>query len=267
MDNQMEVGGMPQAPGAAGMPEPQAPEQGAAEHAGCSCSEGGESSDCGCQSDQEAAMPGAQAAGPPPQGMPNPGMMGYAPPQGMPQPGMMGYAPPQGMPQPGMMGYAPPQGMPQPGMMGAPQPQGMPHPGMMGYAPPQGMPHPGMMGYAPPQGMPYPGPMGGPPPGKGPSGCDGHDHLGAPPLGTPFGPQPQPGAPFGQMFGMVNDIMNGKTDPTALAGLLDTSDTRFWKGLIVGAALTFLLTNTGIKDSVGNMVGGLFGGGKEPEAK
>ncbi len=238
---QMEAG---QAAGGAAMAQGQA--------GGPQAAEGQQGCSCGCE--EQVPESGGQAgpAGPPPQGWYQPGMMGYAPPQGMAQPGMMGYAPPQGVPQPGMMGYAPPQGMP--------------HPGMMGYAPPQGMPHPGMMG--------------GPPPGKGPSGCDCHDNPGAGmpqagpmagqvPPGNQFGqmfgfdPQMQPNGQFGQMFGMVSDVMNGKADPSALAGLLDTSDSRFWKGLLVGAAMTFLLTNTGVKDALGGMVGGLFGANKE----
>ena len=161
-----------------------------------------------------------------------------------------------------------PQGCHDPyaGLMAGPAPRAMPHPGMMGSPMPQAMPHPGMMGSPMPQAMPHPGMMGSPMPGAHPSGCSCHDNpsAGMPQAGPMTGQVP-PGSQFGQMFGVVNDIMNGKADPSTLAGLLDTSDPRFWKGMLMGAALTFLLTNASVKDSVSGLVGGLFGAGKDKD--
>jgi hypothetical protein len=72
-------------------------------------------------------------------------------------------------------------------------------------------------------------------------------------------------AQFGQMMGMVNDIVNGKADMSQVAGLLGSFDSRFWKGALVGAAIAFLLTNSTISDSVVGMFSGLWGGGSKED--
>ena len=235
------------------------------------------------------AMPGMMGGPQPPQpGMmggpqpPYPGMMGGPQP---PQPGMMGGPQPPypGMmggpqpPQPGMMGGPQPPypGMmggpqpPQPGMMGGPQP---PYPGMMGGPQP---PYPGMMGGPqPPQpGMmggpqpPQPGMMGGPQPSHHGSDCRCHEHpmSGMPHAGMMGAPGVDANNQFGQVFGMVTDLMNGKADMSSMAQFLDTSDPRFWKGALVGAALALLLTSSSVKNSISGLMGGLFGSSQDQD--
>jgi hypothetical protein len=143
------------------------------------------------------------------------------------------------------------------------------HPGMPG---PQGMPaHPGMPG---PQGMPGPS-----------SGNPGHQmgEFGDCLFGyqQPWNffnaPQDQqshectchsshgPGHPkhdahkYGQFIGLVNDLANGKADPYQVMSYLDNLDTQFWKGALVGLAVTLLLTNNPIKKTIGETFSGIWG--------
>jgi hypothetical protein len=44
-----------------------------------------------------------------------------------------------------------------------------------------------------------------------------------------------------------------------IAGFLSSSGAHFWKGAIVGAALTFILTNEGVKSALAETFSGLFG--------
>ncbi|KIX15328.1 hypothetical protein X474_04130 [Dethiosulfatarculus sandiegensis] len=123
---------------------------------------------------------------------------------------------------------------------------------------------PGMMGGPQP---PYPGMMGGPQPSHHGSDCRCHEHpmSGMPHAGMMGAPGVDANNQFGQVFGMVTDLMNGKADMSSMAQFLDTSDPRFWKGALVGAALALLLTSSSVKNSISGLMGGLFGSSQDQD--
>lgn len=213
------------APGQAEAPKPQPAPGASVEHV-CSC--GGHEAQ-----DAPEPIPGAQ----------------YAAPQG-PQ-----YAAPQG-PQ-----YAAPQG-----------PQ---------YAAPQGPQ------YAPQQGAPYAAPHEHEE-GEGKKGhCHGHGghaqqaqepqagFFGFPGFGSLGGFAGAGGSPsedpkhmeyrYGQMIELCNDLMQGKADPGKIAAFLTSTGAHFWKGAVVGAAVTFLLTNDAVKSALGDTFSAVFGAAKGGE--
>jgi len=212
------------------------------------------------------------------------------------------YGPQAGMafgPHPGMpYGFQPGYG-PQPGMTFGPQ---GPQPA---YGPQTGMPYGFQPGYGPQPGMTY-GPQGpqpayGPQPGMaaGPAPQAEHDGCGEK-KGASGGPagfggfpgfagQAGFGAPafaamasmpgfgsedpqhlqnrYGQMLAMCNEIMQGKADPVKIASFLTANGTHFWKGAIVGALATFVLTNSSVKSALGDSFSAIFGRSKaEPTA-
>jgi hypothetical protein len=207
----------------------------------------------------------------------------YAAPQG-PQ-----YAPqgPQYAPQ-----YGPPYAAPQ-GPQYAPQfgaqyaaPQGPQYAAPQGpqYAPQQGAQ------YAAPQGPQYaPGPEAAAPheheEGEGKKGhCHGHGgheqqeqqaqpgFFGFPGFGGFSGAAGSPGEDpkhleyrYGQMIELCNDIMQGKADPSKIAAFLTSTGAHFWKGAVVGAAVTFLLTNSAVKSALGDTFSAVFGAAKGGE--
>jgi hypothetical protein len=65
---------------------------------------------------------------------------------------------------------------------------------------------------------------------------------------------------LGEMYGMVNDLMEGKADSSKILGFLGGSGGDFWKGALVGAAVVFLLNNKDVKDAVAGTLGAVFGG-------
>lgn len=87
-------------------------------------------------------------------------------------------------------------------------------------------------------------------------------------MGGAFGPQtgPQTGTDdpqhlemkYGQLLDIYNDVMQGKTDPAKIINFLSSTGTYFWKGAIVGAVLTLLLTNDGVKSMLKECLGGLI---------
>ena len=208
---------------------------------------------------------------------------------GQAMPGAMGHGsmngPPTGpaMADGGGMGQAgyqvPPQGMSYTSMDPAAG-QGMPG-GQAGYqVPPQGMAYAGMNpAYG--QTMDPTAAMGQqpgfqPPPGTG--------TMGPGPAYTAPGyyQQPYPGGPqdytaagqaapgnhaenYGRIAEVVKDIANGEQpDMSKLAALYSGFDTQFWKGALIGAVLTVLLTSETVKTAVTSTFGGIFGAFSNP---
>lgn len=94
----------------------------------------------------------------------------------------------------------------------------------------------------------------------GPGAADNEARKGMHGQGTPEGVQPKfDQNKFGQMYGVVSDVMDGKADPSKLLGLFADTGGEFWKGALVGAAAVVLLTNDTVKGAVGGMIGSLFG--------
>jgi hypothetical protein len=65
---------------------------------------------------------------------------------------------------------------------------------------------------------------------------------------------------YGQMLAMCSDLMQGKADPAKIASFLTAGGTHFWKGAIVGALATFVLTNSSVKSALGDSFSAIFGG-------
>ena len=71
------------------------------------------------------------------------------------------------------------------------------------------------------------------------------------------------------MLGLVGEIMNGTATPASFGSLLSGCSEQFWKGALVGAGITFLLTNPTVRESISGAFGSLFGfmgGQAEPTA-
>ena len=226
-----------------------------------------------------------------PQGQPAPGAMGHGTMNGAPFEAMAGNG---GMGQPTYQ--PPPQGMAPPGMDPAygPEMAGGGPAGQPGYqVPPQQTAYAGMgtapggpavpPGYQPPpQGMAYAGmnpaygptmvpPGYQPPPGMGPMGT-GPAYEGAPGYTVPYPGDPQAHATaeqtspgfnaeqYGRIADVVKDIANGEQpDVDKIAALYSGFDAQFWKGALIGAVVTVLLTNETVKTAVAGTLGGIFG--------
>lgn len=152
-----------------------------------------------------------------------------------------------------------------PGQYNCYGPQIPPHLGQPGMGQPYmagpGMPPPPPYGapYGAPYGMPYGAPYGAP---YGPEAHEAH-HAPHAPHGheAPYGPQ---GPDMGQMYGMMNDVMQGKGDPGKLLGLFQAPGGEFWKGAIVGAAAVLLFNSSAVKDTLAGVFGAM--GGQKPDA-
>ncbi len=64
---------------------------------------------------------------------------------------------------------------------------------------------------------------------------------------------------FGQVYGMMNDIMEGKADMSSVLNFIQSSDGDFVKGMLVGGALTFLLNNDAVKGALAGVFGSTLG--------
>ena len=66
---------------------------------------------------------------------------------------------------------------------------------------------------------------------------------------------------LGEMFSMVDDVMNGEADPSKIMSFLQNSDGDFLKGAVVGAAAMFLLNTPVVKETLAGVFGAAFGHG------
>jgi len=142
--------------------------------------------------------------------------------------------------------------------------------------------------YGGPQGMPQrmPGFHGTPaaPYGQPPSSHSGQQFAG--PSAPPFSPHqpgmhasqpfqsphsynPDPGSvhahpksdqhKYGQFMGIINDLANGNPDVPKMMNFLESLDTQFWKGTLVGVTATLLLTNETVKNAIAGALSGVWG--------
>lgn len=204
--------------------------------------EGGEHS-CSCEEQGQMA---------PMEAGPTASMGGFGPQPGMFAGGPQGQMFPHGTmpagPSPQMGGAGPQTGM----FPGGPQGQMYPHGSL-----PAG-PSSQMGGIGPQPGMFPGGPQGQMPPfdprRMGHSGCQGHPGM-------------HPGAPSlkhdehrnGQLFGLIQDLANGQPDAGKIMNWLESCDTPFWKGALVGVAATMLVTNPTVKKTIVDSLSGLWG--------
>jgi len=130
------------------------------------------------------------------------------------------------------------------------------------YASPVFGQQPMYTGVVPGQQPAYPGPV----PGYGvPSSHDGEDdcgsgddHAGA------SGPKTAEQLKhdmnkYGQLYGMINEAAEGNPDVSKFLNFFQTSGADFWKGALVGAGLTLLLTNDVVKGAIAGGAANVFG--------
>lgn len=163
---------------------------------------------------------------------------------------------------------------------GAPPYQGTPWSGHF--------PHPGQPGsYQQPgmqaSGSPFQGPgqvfysganvQGGPGPGPGNGHMPGHmPHSHFHP-----GHQPEPGRSddhgqggmnsqgkgmenrYGELYGLINQAANGNADVSGFLRFFQNTSSDFWKGALVGSALTLLVTNDAVKKVLAGSLAGIWG--------
>lgn len=64
---------------------------------------------------------------------------------------------------------------------------------------------------------------------------------------------------YGQFMGIVNDLVNGNPDMSKMMGFLESCDTQFWKGALIGVTATLLLTNETVKKTIIDSLSGIWG--------
>lgn len=205
------------------------------------------------------------------------------PPRG-PQPGVHAGRNPEPYPGP-VSGFHPGTGQGTgPGMNSAPLPgQGAPawsgHPGGMPYS------FQAMNGFPPVYGHYY-DPSGMTPAQPMPHYVPDNSHYGFPGQATggprPYGETPgghapgcshadhSPGHPkhdahqYGQFMGLVNDLANGKADPSRVMSFMGGLDGQFLKGALVGIGATLLLTSESVRKGMAGTLSNVFNAlGKE----
>jgi hypothetical protein len=128
---------------------------------------------------------------------------------------------------------------------------------------PQAAPHMAMQ--APAYGYPY-GPgvasqPGAPASDHGDDGCScssggskaAGDHPGAP------GNLKHDMNQYGQLYGMIREAADGSPDVTKFLNFFNASSSDFWKGALVGAGLTLLLSNDKVKGAISGGVANVWG--------
>lgn len=245
---------------------------------------GGQSPDaassCACGHHEGGPGNSTGPATPPPMGEPG---MGY----GQQYPGSSG---------PGQaMNHSPGQGCGQDMQQGPGAFYGLPHtpPYSPGQQPPHGAHNtpPYGAGHAPPYGAYNQHPQGNAPgsmhahshPGQSGPGHQNphhpHAHPGHHLHGAPgYGPGPAYGAGHGygvenhhaELYQMVQQAANGQPDVSRFLNFFNNVGSDFWKGALVGAGITLLMTNDSVKNMLAGGIGGLWGmmgaGAEEMEA-
>ncbi len=87
--------------------------------------------------------------------------------------------------------------------------------------------------------------------------------------GMPYQPYPPYAAPYAEqgfsqeridaIYNTVNDVMNGKAEPTKLFGLFQGTSSDFWKGLAIAAGAIALYNCSHLKDIVASSLAAFFG--------
>jgi hypothetical protein len=73
-------------------------------------------------------------------------------------------------------------------------------------------------------------------------------------------------ASYGRIADVVNDIANGgQPDVNKIVSLFSGFDTQFWKGALIGALVTVLLTNDTVKGAVSGTMAGIFNAFKKED--
>ncbi len=121
----------------------------------------------------------------------------------------------------------------------AQQPGGAQHP-----HPPYGY------GYAPP-GPGNPGPFPGQAPGQSFS-----QFYGQAPGQAPDGKGME--NRYGELYGLINEAANGNADVSSFLRFFQSTNSDFWKGALVGAGITLLLTNNTVKSTLAQGFAGVW---------
>jgi hypothetical protein len=79
--------------------------------------------------------------------------------------------------------------------------------------------------------------------------------------------QPPPGFDsdhYGRIAEVVGDIANGQQpDVNKLVSIFNSFDTQFWKGALIGAVITVLLTSETVRTALAGTLGGILGAFKQ----
>lgn len=82
-----------------------------------------------------------------------------------------------------------------------------------------------------------------------------HAHHGGPEAAGGAGT----GRQYGELYGLIRDAANGQPDVSRFLNFFQASSSEFWKGAVLGTALTLLLTNDNVKNMLANSVAGVWG--------
>jgi len=153
---------------------------------------------------------------------------------------------------------------------------GMPQPGVAAVqpGPDMGQPHfsAQLPGQAPYQGAPLAGAQGDPAqpgaaPDSGPQAAAGY----VPGQTGAAGPAPGPAQEnrYGELYGLLQDAANGNPDVNGFLNFFQTTRSDFWKGALVGAGVSLLLTNDTVKSFISKGFAGVLGavGGRAEAAE
>jgi hypothetical protein len=80
-----------------------------------------------------------------------------------------------------------------------------------------------------------------------------HDCSGAKQTGQDAGKQ------YGELYGLIREAADGQPDISRFLNFFQSTSSDFWKGALVGTALTLLLTNDSVKSMLSRSVAGLWG--------
>ncbi len=64
---------------------------------------------------------------------------------------------------------------------------------------------------------------------------------------------------YGELYGLIQEAANGNADVAGFLRFFQSSSSDFWKGALVGGAVTLLLTNETVKNAIAGALGGVLG--------
>ncbi|NCC26264.1 MAG: hypothetical protein EOM25_13885 [Deltaproteobacteria bacterium] len=71
---------------------------------------------------------------------------------------------------------------------------------------------------------------------------------------------------YGELYGLINEAAAGNPDVSKFLNFFEKTSSDFWKGALLGAGMTFLLTNDRVKGAIAGVFSGVCGAfGKNAE--
>lgn len=78
------------------------------------------------------------------------------------------------------------------------------------------------------------------------------------------------GNPYGALYGLIREAADGNPDMSRFMNFFHYASNDFWKGALVGTALTLLLTNDNVKNVMARSLASVltvFGTASQPETE